>query len=322
VTYESVHGINIIGEFSGFTSRGLWRWERDVPGVQDIRLTSSADGAQQPALWLPPEGDGDRPLLVILHGWSSTYIQQAGIPYAMWAQENGWAVIAPEFRGRNDDANAMGSELAVQDVADAIGWGIAQNGVDERRVFVVGYSGGGMMALLMAGRHPDLVTAVAAWGPVIDLVDFYGYSRAWGRKYAWEIERACGGDPRPEGPAHDECLRRSPATYLDLAGDAGVAVYLGHGLRDTIVDPRQSARAYNQLAAPEDRFTDEQIDQFGRHTVHEELAGLPPVETFFDTGDPAVRFARRSGSVRLVYFDGNHEMAYLATMRWFATDPS
>ena len=178
------------------------------------------------------------------------------------------------------------------------------------------------MALLMAGRHPSLVTAVAAWGPVYDLVGFYSQSRASGRRYAWEIELACGGDPRPEGPARDECLRRSPVTYLDLARDSGVAVYLGHGLRDTIVDPRQSARAYNQLVAPADRFTVEQIDQFGRHTVHEELAGLPQVETHFGDGDPPVLFARQSGSVRLVYFQGNHEMVYLATMRWFASDPS
>jgi poly(3-hydroxybutyrate) depolymerase len=322
VTYESVRGTNIIGEFSSFTSRGLSRWQRTVPGIQDIRLTSSADGAQQPVLWLPPEGDGDRPLLVILHSWSSTYVQHAGIPYAMWAEENGWAVIAPQFRGRNDDADAVGSELAVQDVVDAIEFGIAQDGVEEHRVFVVGYSGGGMMGLLIAGRHPSLVTAVAAWGPVTDLIGFYGSSRASGRHYAWDIERACGGDPRPEGPAQDECLRRSPATYLDLARDAGVAVYLGHGLRDTIVDPRQSARAYNQLAAPADRFTVEQIDQFGRRTVPEELAGLPPVETYFGAGDPPVLFARQSGPVRLVYFGARHEMVYLATMRWFASDPS
>ena len=48
-----------------------------------------------------------------------------------------------------DDPDAVGSELAVQDVADAIEYAIAQDGVDASRVFAVGYSGGGMMALLM-----------------------------------------------------------------------------------------------------------------------------------------------------------------------------
>ena len=320
-TFESVEGINLITEFAGYTTRGLPRWERYVPGIQDLRITSTSDGSEQPVLWLPPQGDGDRPLLVVLHSWSSNYLQHAGIPYGMWAQENGWAVIAPEFRGRNTHPDAIGSELAVQDAVDAIDFATAQAGVDATRVFVVGYSGGGMMALLLAGRHPTKVAAVAAWGPVYDLISFYSRSRPAGRHYAWEIEAACGGNPTQEGPAQDECILRSPMTYLDDAREAGVPVYLGHGLRDSLLSPRQSAYAFNQLADPEDRLTDEQIEVFGRWRVPEELAGPITMETFFGDGDPEVAYARQSASVWLVYFWSSHEMAYQATMRWFATDP-
>ncbi|MCJ7724818.1 MAG: alpha/beta fold hydrolase [Acidimicrobiia bacterium] len=297
------------------------RWEQSVPEIQEIRVTSTADGVEQPVLWLPPQGDRDQPLLVILHSWSSTYLQHAGIPYALWAQENGWAVIAPEFRGRNNNPDAIGSELAVRDVVDAIDWAVNQDGVDEDRVFAVGYSGGGMMGLLLAGRHPDKVTAVAAWGTVYDLIAFYSKSRAAGRHYSWEISNACGGDPRSEGAAQDECLQRSPLTYLDGAREAGVPVFLGHGLQDSFVSPRQSAYAFNQLADPEDRFTDEQIELFGRWRVPEEIAGPPTIETYFGEGDPKVLFARQSASVWLVYFQSSHEMVYQATMRWFASDP-
>ncbi len=45
------------------------------------------------------------------------------------------------------------------------------------RQHAVGYFGGGMMALPLAGRHPDKVTAVSAWGPPHDLIEFYGVSR-------------------------------------------------------------------------------------------------------------------------------------------------
>jgi len=109
-TFESLGGINTVRNFTrSYRSRGIARWERSVPGVEDIRIPSSVDEAEQPALWLAPRGDRDRPLLVVLHSWSSPYDQHAGIPFAMWAQENGWAVIAPQFQGVNDHAEAMGS---------------------------------------------------------------------------------------------------------------------------------------------------------------------------------------------------------------------
>lgn len=320
-TFETVDTINLISEFAGFTSRGMYRWQQYVPEIEDVRITSTADGTEQPALWLPPDGDGERPLLVILHSWSSNYVQHAGIPYAMWAQENGWAVIAPNFRGRNSGPEQIGSEAAVQDAVDAIDFAVAQGGVDPGRVFVVGYSGGGMMGLLLAGRHPDKVTAVAAWGAVFDLAAFYARSRSAGRHYGWEISSACGGDPRVEGPAQDECLLRSPMTYLEGAREAGVAVFLGHGLGDTILSPRQSAQAFNVLADPGDRFTEEQIAAFGRRQVPEDLTMDPEIETFFGPGDPEVLYARHSADVWIVYFRANHEMVYQAAMRWFATDP-
>jgi len=321
-TFESLGGINTVRNFTrSYRSRGIARWERSVPGVEDIRIPSSVDEAEQPALWLAPRGDRDRPLLVVLHSWSSPYDQHAGIPFAMWAQENGWAVIAPQFQGVNDHAEAMGSELAVQDVVDAIDYATSQDGVDAERVYAVGLSGGGMMALLLAGRHPDLVTAVAAWGPVYDLVAFYRQSRAAGRHYAGDIRRACGGDPTVAGPAQDECLRRSPITYLDAAREQGVPVFIGQGIGDTLLRPSNAALAFNQLADPADRLSAEEVEEIGRRRVPDHLSGPITTDTFFAEGDPAPVFARQSGSVWLVLFQSSHEMVYAPALRWFATDP-
>jgi dipeptidyl aminopeptidase/acylaminoacyl peptidase len=279
------------------------------------------DGAEQPALWVAPRRDRDRPLLVVLHSWSSPYDQHAGIPFAMWAQENGWAVIAPQFRGVNDHAEAMGSELAVQDVVDAIDYATSQDGVDADRVYAVGLSGGGMMALLLAGRHPDRVTAVAAWGPVYDLVAFYQQSRAAGRHYAGEIRSVCGGDPSSSGPAQEECLRRSPITYLDAAREQGVPVFIGQGIADTLQRPSNAANAFNQLADPEDRLSEEEVEAIGRRRLPDHLSGSIATDTYFGEGDPAPVFARQSGAVWFVLFQASHEMVYAPALRWFATDP-
>ncbi|HEX5630452.1 MAG TPA: prolyl oligopeptidase family serine peptidase, partial [Acidimicrobiia bacterium] len=221
----------------------------------------------------------------------------------------------------NDHAEAMGSDLAVQDVVDAIDFAIGQGGVDANRVYAVGLSGGGMMALLLAGRHPDRLAAVAAWSPVYDLVAFYQQSRSSTTDYRWQIRRVCGGSPTTPGPAQDECLHRSPITYLDVAREQGVPVYLGQGVGDTLLRPSNAAFAFNQLADPEDRLTAEEVEEIGRRRVPEHLSGETTIETFFVEGDPAPVFARHSGAVWFVLFPGNHDMVYGPALRWFASDP-
>lgn len=319
LTYETFEGIDTIGDYSGLTASGSSRWIESV-SVDEVEIISTADGAAQPAWWLPPEDDA-QPLVVILHSWSSDYRQHAGIPYAMWAEENGWAAVAPNFRGVNDDSEAIGSDLAVQDVVDAIDWALSQEGVGGQRVYAVGYSGGGMMSLLLAGRHPDKVDAVAAWGPPYDLIWFYEQSANEGRSYAEHIRSGCGGNPTTDPEAEAECLHRSPKTHLDAAREEGVAVMLGHGIRDRLLNPRQSAVAFNQLADESDRFTEEQLEQIGRSSLPEELRGWVAAETFFGEGDPEPVFARQSAKVLLVFMDSDHEMVYEAAARWLATDP-
>ena len=318
-TFKSLDRFHTIRDFSSYVSYGWSRWEQSVPGIERLRIISTADGTEQPVLWLAPSGDRDQPVLVILHSWSAPYTQHAGIPYAMWARENGWAVIAPEYRGINDDADAVGSDLAVQDAVDAIQYAVAQAGVDANRVYVVGYSGGGMMGLLLAGRHPDKVAAVSVWGPPHDLVDFYEHARRAGLRYANDISRACGGDPRGAGSAQDECLTRSPKTYLESARDQGVAIFIAQGIRDQFVPRSVAAEVFNLLADPDDRLSAEEVDLFGQGTVPNHLSIT--TETYFGPGDPAPVFARQSGRALLVYFNQAHDMVYNASARWFASDP-
>lgn len=322
VTFVSLDRIDTILDHTDYTTQGPSRWRRSIDGLEERSLTSTADGTEQPLFWLPPSGDHDQPVLVILHSWSSRYTQHAGIPFAQWAQENGWAMVAPEFRGENDDADAVGSALAVQDVADAIDFAVSQEGVDADRVFVVGYSGGGMMALLVAGQHPEKVTAVSAWGPPHDLENFYDFSRRNGLGYWDDIRRACGGDPRQEGAARDECETRSPSTYLDVLREHEVPVFIAQGINDPYVMRNAAADVYNALADPDDRLGDEDVDLLRRGRVPGDAAAAVTIETHFEARDPDPVFARESGAALLVYFRAGHDMVYGAAAEWFASDPA
>ena len=157
--------------------------------------------------------------------------------------------------------------------------------------------------------------------PPQNLVEFYDFARRYGRSYATHISAACGGDPRGAGPVQEECLRRSPITYLDNARDNEVPVFIAQGLRDPFVHSAGAAKVFNPLADPEDRFTAAEVDLFGRGIVPGHLPDWSATETHFGAGDPAPVFARQSDSVLLVYFAAGHDMVYNATARWFASDP-
>jgi acetyl esterase/lipase len=296
---------------------GLALWQQAVPRVEDIRFVSTIDGSEQPALWLPPLAQTPAPLLVVVHSWSLGYLQSSSMPYAAWADLNGWAMIAPEFRGPNFGPQATGSDLAVQDVVDAIDFAMAHGDIDENRVFVIGYSGGGMMSLLVAGRHPDRITGAVSWVPVYDLLDWYVYVSENGvGSYGPQIVASCGGDPSVPGEAQEECRNRSPSTHIGGAADAGLPVYIGHGLSDVTVPPDYAIRAFDQLARPPDRLGSDFANSVRQHVVPETVLGSVDAETYFQEGEPVVWFSRTSGPVTVVLFDGSHDMVYHPGLAW------
>jgi poly(3-hydroxybutyrate) depolymerase len=291
-------------------------WERDVPGIQDVRIRSTADGSVQPALWLAPSGDTPAPLLVVLHSWSTRYLQHGNAPFGQFARQQGWAMVAPDYRGVFETPEATGSDLAVQDVLDAVDHAV-ERGADPDRVFVVGFSGGAMMSLLLAGRHPDRFAAAAAWVGIHDLVDWYRYNvdrRA--TTYARQIRASCGGDPLTDPGAREQCEQRSPAAHLDAAREAGIPVYLGAGLQDVTVPADHGLRSYNQLVGPDAAVAGDVVRTVADGRLPGELVGSVEAETYFRDGDPEVLFARSHGPVTVVLFEGAHEMVYNPGLEW------
>jgi predicted esterase len=316
--FPRLDGVTTAEEYGPFGDAGIERWQRDVPAIQEVTIPSTADDYEQPALWLPPNGDGPQPLLVVVHSWSTDYLQHLGIPFAEWAEESGWAMINPDFRGVNDNPDATGSDLAVQDVIDAIDFAAEQSEIDEDRVYIVGFSGGGMMSLLMAGRHPDRFAGAVAWVPIHDLNEWYEYNVAEqpDADYIDHIRSSCGGDPTTDEAARDECEQRSPAAHLDAARDAGVPVYIGHGLSDETVPPAHSLWAFNQLVGEGETLNDELVEAVAENRLPDEFEGSVEAETYFSSDDPEVYFARQAGDVTLVLFEGEHDMVYNPGLEW------
>jgi pimeloyl-ACP methyl ester carboxylesterase len=293
-------------------------WRQRVPQVELVRIRSSVDGKMQRAYWYDSGAPARRPLLVVLHSWSADFTQNLDIPYAELAIRNDWAFVHPDFRGRNDRPQATSSKAAVQDIVDAVTFAKEQAAIDPDRVYLVGYSGGAMASLVLAGRHPELWAGVAVWGTVYDIPDWYRHAKRQGEDhYERTIAASCRGAPVPGSRAERDCRERSPATHLAAAAGR-VPILLAHGLKDTTVPPRHSLAAYDALAAPEDRFTDAQrafID--GKGEIPDDLRQLTKAsEPEMDRAGLPVKLKRRSRSVTLLLYEGSHDMAYNAAFQW------
>ena len=307
----------------GLAIAELSRWREATPEIKDIKIPSSADDSEQAALFYDSGSDKEKPLLMVLHSWSTDYLQNIDIPLGQFAIANDWVFIHPNFRGQNDGRpESTASDLAISDMQDAFEYAREHAEIDESRIYLLGYSGGAMNALHLASRNPDVFAGVAAWVPVYDLVTWHQWNKARGEKYAGEIEQACGGEPTQGSSAFDECRKRSPSSYVpEVAGD--IRVLIAHGINDTTVPPEQALHAFNDLAKEEDRIPQEQIDQLMEtRQVPDALRqrSAKGSEQFpqFAEADADVLLYLKSGPTELVLFEGEHDMLYRPGLEWLS----
>ncbi len=201
--------------------------------MNEITITSSIDGSAEPSLLYIPDGKQNFPLLVGLHTWSFDRHNQVEdmLPRC---EANGWGLLLPEFRGASLVSNprapeACASQLALQDVLDAVDFVLQNYPVDPQRIFLLGGSGGGHMALMLANYAPTLWRAVSSWVPISDLAQWHGQNP----NYAAHIEACCGGAPGLNAEVDAQYEARSPMTYVQTL--AGVNLSVHHGRSDPSV---------------------------------------------------------------------------------------
>ena len=287
-----------------------------MSAVQDILYPCKIDNSVQDAKFSPAAGTEPRPLVVCLHTWSYDHQQETYKRYAELAQLKNWHMIFPKFRGPNWTPEGCGSEMVVSDLEDAVAFVKNTVPVDPRRIYLTGGSGGGHCSLLMAGRRPDLWTAVSSWCPISDIALWHIQSRKRKNSYADHIEAACGGIPAESEAAGFEARKRSPLTWLtNAAGITPVDINTGiHDGHTGSVPVGQAIRAFNLLAAPGDRISEadiafiEEKEQVPAHlAAHEDDPAY---------GNRRIHLRKQSRQVRLTLFEGGHDMPPEPAFEW------
>jgi dipeptidyl aminopeptidase/acylaminoacyl peptidase len=122
------------------------------------------------------------PLLLLPHGGVHADFDTYYAHIVRELMERGYVVVAPEYRGSTgygkeyEEAIDYGG-LEIEDVVAGRDWAIETLPfTDGKRVGVLGWSHGGLIALMAAFEHPDKFQAVYAGVPVSDLVARMGYT--------------------------------------------------------------------------------------------------------------------------------------------------
>ena len=283
----------------------------NAPGRHRVEVRSSVDGSLQPAyLSLPTLTAAPAPLAVLLHTWSFD-AEQRDSTVEREARDRGWLLLTPNFRGRNDHPEACGSDVAQQDILDAVAWTRQHYPVDERRIYLLGLSGGGYMTMLMAARHPEPWAAASAWVGISDLRDWYAVHQT--DAYGMMMRGCFGGGPETSDSTAVAYRTRSPLTYLRERGP--VPLDLAAGRFDSTVAPSHTLRAF-QAVAP-GIVSDDDIAAL--------LAAGPGLlrPMIADTAvDPLLGrrlfLRRKAGASRVSIFDGGHEWLPRAAVAWLA----
>lgn len=153
-----------------------------APTILRITIpTSEVDGLENWAYLRLPTGYTPAepvPLVVALHSWGG-FAEEVlygnngqGVFYANAVTERGWLLLAPDLYRLSKPWH-----VAVLDVQHRIMEMVnkvrSEYGVDDSRIYLIGVSGGGYRAILMAEKYPDLIAAAVDVKGFTNLRDWY-----------------------------------------------------------------------------------------------------------------------------------------------------
>ncbi|MEO6313480.1 MAG: prolyl oligopeptidase family serine peptidase [Chitinophagaceae bacterium] len=272
-------------------------------------IKSSLDGVTQVFYFNKSTNDKPAPLIVQLHSWSFPADSLTTIELDMEASKKNYNYVFPNFRGVNNQPKACCSEFVIADIDEAIDWALNNMNVDKKRIYIIGYSGGGYatFAMYMKSRHN--IRSFSAWCPISDIVAWYGQSRDRKNQYASQIIRCIGATSQFDTL---KAAERSPifwTTPLKKRKKSSLQIFAG--IHDGYTGPvpiSQSVNFYNKL------LSDYKVTDTSKYVNHDDLKLMLETQTFpFSNshkklGDRAIYYQKSDKKIMLTIFEGGHEM--------------
>ena len=155
-------------------------------------IRSSMDSTMQVFYYNRSVNNEPAPLVVQLHSWSYSADSLKTIELDTEAGTKNYNYIFPDFRGINNQPKACCSEFVISDIDESIDWALKNMNVDKKRIYIIGYSGGGYATLAMYIKSRHNIRSFSAWVPISDIVAWYGQSQERKNQYAAQIIKCTG----------------------------------------------------------------------------------------------------------------------------------
>jgi fermentation-respiration switch protein FrsA (DUF1100 family) len=185
-------------------------------------------------LWLPADGDGPWPGIVVLHGAGSRKENHAD--FARAASGYGWAALTFDQRGHGESEDEM-TPAAFNDIGKMARLLTEADGVDPTRICLRGSSMGGFLAIHAAATTDSIAGAVAICPAAED-----GLRRALKRG---ELEMRADSDSLDAWLAeHDvrdavELMGAKPLLLIHARGDETIPYTWSEELYEHAAEPRK-----------------------------------------------------------------------------------
>lgn len=276
------------------------------PAIALVEIESPIDQKKQKAYFYKSTAAKPQPLLVSLHTWSGNYAQQDSI--AELAKANDYNYIHPDFRGANNKVEACGSALALSDIDASIDYAIKHGNVDPKQIYVIGVSGGGYATLNVFMHSKHQIRKFSAWASITDLVAWYNECTAKGLKYAHDVFVCTASEGDELNIAEAE--KRSPlyaSTPVAKLRQSQLSIFAGvHDGITGSVPFTHSIHLYNKIL--EDLKVADKSYYVSSAEIDRLLASRKSLGDFGKIGTREICLTKQYGNVRLVIFDGGHEM--------------
>ena len=275
------------GILNMLSSPDLWLPKCDVVQPEWLNYPTR-DGERAFANFYPA---GSRPagqkaaLVVLVHGGPTSRSDVSLSPLVQYFARNGFSVLDVNHRGSTGHGRAyrqalLGEwgEIDASDIADAIKFVVAGQGVDAGRVFIRGGSAGGYAVLRALTRFPDLFCGGACYYGIGNLITLSEMTHKFEGRYT---DQLIGERYTPESAALTDSRFRSRSPIFDIDKIKSPLI-LFQGLDDKVVPPEVSREMAQTLRG--NRVAHEYIEYKG------EGHGFRKAETKIDALTREVEF--------------------------------
>jgi dipeptidyl aminopeptidase/acylaminoacyl peptidase len=189
--------------------------------MQKVVFPSRAGDLDIPAFVFRPLDQGaarSRSALVWVHEDIRGHLYEHHIPFVREATRQGFVVIAPEYRGSIGYSRKLYEAMdyggrEVDDVVTAVDVLASKYPeVDPARIGILGWSHGGLIALLAVCRYPAMFQAAAAVAPVANLFQRLAWKGVDAQRALIDPAGRFGGAPHERPEIYKE---RSPLYQVD-----------------------------------------------------------------------------------------------------------